>query len=162
MNVAQLKQSRYLTRADVGTGVLVTISDVTQENVAKEGAPEELRWIVHFNELEKGLVLNNTNGMVMAKLFNSDESDDWRGHKVVLYDDPNVSFGGKLVGGIRVRAPRNQPPASAGIATGPLRPLAGPEGQGSPTPQPARRSAPVNRAIEPAPQVVNPEDDTPF
>lgn len=27
---------------------------------------------------------------------------------MVLYDDPNVSFGGKLVGGIRVRAARNQ------------------------------------------------------
>jgi hypothetical protein len=27
----------------------------------------------------------------------------------VVYYDPNVEFGGKLVGGLRVRAPRNQP-----------------------------------------------------
>jgi hypothetical protein len=32
----------------------------------------------------------------------------------VLYHDPNVSFGGKLIGGIRVRAPRKQPVSVTG------------------------------------------------
>lgn len=117
MNVAALKQSNFLTRNDVGKGMLVTIDRLTQENVAKAGAPEELRWCLHFLECEKPMVLNSTNGQIIASITKSDETDHWRGHKIVIYDDPNVSFGGKLVGGIRVRAPRNQPaPAPARAA----------------------------------------------
>jgi len=107
MNVNQLKQSKFLTRADVGRGILVTIhGDVYQENVAKEGAPEELRYCIGFHECEKPMVLNSTNGQMIAKITGSEESEKWNGFKIVLYDDPNVSFGGKLVGGIRVRAPK--------------------------------------------------------
>ena len=108
MNISQLKQSRFLTRADVGRGVLATIKEVYQDNIAKDGAPEELRWCLEFDELDKPLVLNSTNAQIIASVIHSDETDSWKGHKIVLYDDPNVSFGGKLVGGIRVRAPRPQ------------------------------------------------------
>jgi hypothetical protein len=122
MNIAALKQSKFLTRADVGQGALVTIREVHQENVAKEGAPEELRWCISFDEAEKPMVLNSTNGQLIAQITKSDDTDNWAGHKVVLYDDPSVSFGGKLVGGIRVRAPRGQAaakPAPAKVAAKP-------------------------------------------
>lgn len=131
MNIAQLKDSKFLTRADVGKGMLVTIrGDVFQENVAKQGAPEELRWCIQFDECEKPMVLNSTNGQLIAKVTGSEESERWNGHKVVLFDDPTVSFGGKLVGGIRVRAPR-QPPAK-------------------PVPSAIRSAPPV--VVQPAPQ----------
>jgi hypothetical protein len=113
MHVSQLKQSKFLTRADVGKGLLVTIREIFQENVAKEGAPEELRWCLSFDEAEKPMVLNSTNGQIIAAITKSEDTDRWPGHKIVLYDDPNVSFGGKLVGGIRCRAPRNQPAQAA-------------------------------------------------
>ena len=106
MNINQLKNSNFLKKEDVEPAKLVTIRDCTQENVAKEGAPEELRWALHFKELDKPLILNSTNGQIIAKITGSEESDDWDGQKIVLYHDPNVSFGGKLVGGIRVRAPK--------------------------------------------------------
>ena len=51
------------------------------------------------------MVLNSTNIHNCAQACNSQDTDDWVGKKVVLYEDPNVSFGGKLVGGIRLRAP---------------------------------------------------------
>lgn len=86
--------------------MLVTIDKVFQANVAKEGAPEEMRYCVSFLECEKPMVLNSTNGQIIAGVTGSEETDTWTGHKIVLYDDPNVSFGGKLVGGIRCRAPR--------------------------------------------------------
>lgn len=108
MHVSQLKQSKFLTRGDVGSGILVTIREVHQENVAKEGAPEELRWCISFEEADKPMVLNSTNGQLIAQITKSDDTDNWAGQKIVLYDDPSVSFGGKLVGGIRVRAPRGQ------------------------------------------------------
>lgn len=135
MNINQLKQSRFLTRADVGPGTLVTIKEIFQDNVAKEGAPEELRWCISFVELEKPMVLNSTNGQIIAQICKNEDTDHWAGHKVVLYDDPSVSFGGKLVGGIRARAPRNQP---------------------------AQAPKPVARPAQPAPAPVEDGDVTPF
>ncbi len=106
MHISQLKDSKFLTKTDVGTGVIVTIKKLEQENVAKSGAPEELKWVCWFAELDKPMVLNNTNGQIMAMILKSEETDDWSGQQVVLYEDPTIQFAGKIVGGIRVRAPR--------------------------------------------------------
>lgn len=115
MNIKDLKQSRFLTQKDIDRPILVTIAGCEEVNVAKEGAEHEYRWTIRFRELEKPMVLNSTNGQIMAMVFGSEESDDWVGKKIVLYVDPTISFAGKLVGGIRCRAPRNQPvkPVSA-------------------------------------------------
>jgi len=137
MNISQLKESKFLKKEDVGPGMLLTIASVSQENVAKEGAEQELKWVLHFQESEKPMVLNSTNGQLIAKITGSDETDDWQGHKVVLYEDPNISFAGKIVGGIRVRAPR-----------GPAKAM-----PNSTQPQPKRQ--PLNEGAEPA-------DDVPF
>jgi hypothetical protein len=109
VNIAELKESKFLRKEDAGAGILVTIREVHQANVAKEGAPEEMKWVMSFDETDKPLVLNSTNGQIIAQITGSPESDNWTGVKVVLYHDPNVSFGGKLVGGVRIRAPRKQP-----------------------------------------------------
>jgi hypothetical protein len=108
MNLSDLKTSKFLKKEDVGAGALATIHAVSQQNVAMEGAEPDMRAVVHFNEFEKPMVLNSTNGQIIAKIAGVDENIEtaWRGVRVVLYNDPNVSFGGKLVGGIRVRAPR--------------------------------------------------------
>ena len=136
MHVSQLKQSKFLTRADVGKGMLVTIREIFQENVAKEGAPEELRWCLSFDEAEKPMVLNSTNGQIIAAITKSEDTDKWPGSKIVLYDDPNVSFGGKLVGGIRCRAPRNQPAQTAPSAA-PAHGIMG-KPQSAPAPEPSQ------------------------
>jgi hypothetical protein len=105
-NISVLKTSRFLKKEDCQPPVLFTIKSVGEENVAKEGAPEEQRWCVHFVETEKPMVLNATNGQIIAAFTGKENMDDWPGTKVVLYHDPTVSFGGKLIGGIRVRAPK--------------------------------------------------------
>lgn len=127
MHISQLKQSKFLTRGDVGNGLLVTIKEIFQEDVSKEGAPEELKWCISFEEQEKPMVLNSTNGQIIAGITKSEDTDNWPGHKIVIYDDPNVSFAGKLTGGIRVRAPRNQP--------APAKAAARPQGPRTPEPQ---------------------------
>ena len=109
MNISQLKESKFLKKDDCGSGILVTIDHLTHENVAKEGSDPEMKWAVHFKETDKPMVLNSTNAQLIAGITKSEETDDWTGHKIVLYNDPTVSFGGKVMGGIRVRAPRNQP-----------------------------------------------------
>jgi hypothetical protein len=105
-SVSDLKSSKFLKKEDVGEGVIVTIRRVTQENVAKEGVEPEMKWCLHLDEFDKPLVLNSTNGQIIAKItgIENDIEVGWIGKKIVLYDDPNVSFGTKLVGGIRARA----------------------------------------------------------
>lgn len=130
-NISVLKSSKFLTKEDVTPPVLGTIESVHQMNVAKEGAPEELKWVVVFEESEKPMVLNSTNGQLIAQITGSDETDNWPGHKVVLYNDPAVSFGGKITGGIRVRAPKGQgKPAQ-------------PQGERKPDPAPAKPAMPA-------------------
>lgn len=110
MNVNDLRQSRFLTQKEVDPPVLVTIQGCKQENVAMEGADPEYRWTLTFDRLEKPMTLNITNGQIIAAIIGSEESTDWIGHKIVLYKDPNIFFGGKRVGGIRCRAPESPAP----------------------------------------------------
>ena len=72
------------------------------------GEPAELKWALHFEELDKPLIINSTNAELIAKIIGSEDTDDWNGYKIVLYKDDNVSFGGKLVGGIRVRGQKKR------------------------------------------------------
>jgi hypothetical protein len=106
MNINELKKSNFLKKEDVTPPVLATIESVTQQNVAMEGAPQELRWCVHFKDIEKPMVLNSTNGQLIAMILKQEDTDNWAGGRVVLYNDPSIAFQGKLVGGIRVRAPK--------------------------------------------------------
>ena len=107
-NINEMKESKFLRKEDCGRGILVTITKCDQQNVAKEGAPPEMKWCLHFTEQEKPLVLNATNIQIIAAVCGSEETDGWIGKKIVLYHDPNVSFQGKLIGGVRARAPRTQ------------------------------------------------------
>lgn len=108
MKTSELKQSKYLKKEDCGDdGILVTITGLKQENVALDGKPEDMKWLISFKEC-KPMVLNGTNSQLIEKALGSDETDDWIGQKIVLYHDENVSFGGELVGGIRCDVTRTK------------------------------------------------------
>ena len=104
--IHEMLDSKFLKKEDVGGGALFTVESCTQHNVAKQGAEPEMKWCLSFTESEKPLVLNSTNIQLCQRIFNSDDTDDWVGKTIVLYTDPNVSYAGKVVGGIRVRAPK--------------------------------------------------------
>ena len=78
----------------------LTIHFMNQEPV---GDNQELKWILHFREMERGLVLNKTNWYDIEEAYG--DSDDWPDKPIKLYFDPNVMFGGKKRGGLRVRLP---------------------------------------------------------
>lgn len=103
---SEMRESKFLKKEDVGKGALLTVTGCKQFNVAMQGADPEMKWCLLFAEVDKPLVLNSTNIQLCEHVFGSDDTDEWVGKKIVLYTDPNVPFGGKLVGGIRVRAPR--------------------------------------------------------
>jgi hypothetical protein len=96
---SEMRESKFLKQSDVGNGVLWTIHGVERVNVAKEGAEPEYKWAMSFAE---------------------SDTDEWTNKRIVLYTDPNVSYGGKVVGGIRVRAPKKTaaaaPPPPAQVA----------------------------------------------
>lgn len=140
MHISAIKQSKFLTRADVNPPILVTIRGIHQENVAKENEPADMKYAMSFTNHEKPMVLNNTNAQIIAQILKSEETDNWVGKQIVLYDDPNVSFGGKLVGGIRVRAPRVKTAAAP-----------------APAPKPAPAPAPVEPEVPEGD--LNPTDD---
>ena len=119
MHISQLKESKFLKKEECGKGILVTIDHLEQQNVAMSDQPEELKHCLVFREDVKPLVLNNTNAQLIASITGSDETDDWHGHQIVLYNDPTVTNRGKVTGGIRARAPKKQPPRSAPAAAAP-------------------------------------------
>ncbi len=147
-NIAQLRESKFLKKEDCGNGILLTIREVFQQNVAKEGAPPEEKWCVGFDETEKPLVLNSGNAQMIASITGSDETEGWPGHKIVAYNEPSVMYAGKVIGGIRVRAPRGQAARQA------AQPAAT---------QPPRTAAPATAkpASKPAP-AENLDEDVPF
>jgi hypothetical protein len=104
--ISEMKESKFLKQNDVGNGALMTIAGCEKHNVAMAGADPEMKWCLEFAETDKPLVLNMTNMQLCAKALGSEDTDHWIGKRIVLYTDANVSYGGKIVGGIRVRAPK--------------------------------------------------------
>jgi hypothetical protein len=123
--VSEIKESKFLKKEHVGNGVLATISGVVKKNVAREDATPELKWCLLFTEIDRPLVLNSTNLSACEQIAGSDDTDHWVGTRVVLYTDPNISYAGKLVGGIRIRRPKTSSVATAPPLP-PMRPAAEP------------------------------------
>jgi hypothetical protein len=107
--VGEMIESKYLKQSDVEQDSIVTIEKVGKANIAREGDEPEYKWLVRFKEIKKPMVLNSTNIKRLAKACNSDDTDDWAGKQVVLYVDPDVEFAGNVVGGLRIRAHKQQP-----------------------------------------------------
>ncbi len=147
--ICDMIPSNYLKQSDFdANGTIVSVKSLEQKNVAQDDQEPDLKWCIFFNEFDKPMVLNTTNINAMAEACDSDNSDDWMGQEVVVYVDPNINFGGKRVGGLRVRrytqiqtpvtaparvglplgagvasmvsSPTELPPATTTVATAPL------------------------------------------
>lgn len=106
MNINGAFPSTYLKAADLqGRRVSVTIDKVVMEDIGGEHKP-----VVKFHGKDRGIVLNKTNAAMISEIANSDETDDWKGVKVVLYPT-KTDFQGKRVDCIRVDYPGDGKPA---------------------------------------------------
>jgi hypothetical protein len=117
MNINEMTPSKYLKQSDVQGEVLVTVQGLKKVNVAREDDEPEYRWTIKFQEFEKPMVLNTTNIKRMGKAL-GDDTDGWVGGQVVLYVDPDIEFGGNIVGGLRIRNHRKASPLSKPNAQG--------------------------------------------
>ncbi len=101
----------YLKKEDFEKGEekVLTVTGCKMEEIGPE---KDDRPCLSFKETDQKLVLNKTNIALIYAAHETTESEDLKGKKITLYVDKSVSFQGKIVGGIRVRAedPDNEPP----------------------------------------------------
>ena len=104
MNISSAFPSQFLKAADLqGKRVTVTIDKVVMEDIGGEPKP-----IVKFQGKDRGVVLNRTNSNMISEIAGTEETDDWKGVKVVLYPT-KTDFQGKRVDCIRVDYPNGTP-----------------------------------------------------
>jgi len=113
MTFEQMVPSRFLKKEDFPRPAIMTIARFEQENVAREDQEEDNKWVVFFAESDKGLVLGPTNLQLLKIATGVNGPDEAISKKVTVYVDPTVSFGGKVVGGLRIRAPKADGQAEA-------------------------------------------------
>lgn len=89
----------------------VTIERVAVETLTRENESDDHKYILYFAGKQKGMVLNVTNEEWMTATFGVPPGNDpatlsahFAGASVTIYVDPNIKFGGKRVGGLRLMA----------------------------------------------------------
>jgi hypothetical protein len=103
MKVAELKPSKYLKAlVDIPKGKesIVTITDVTREEGEGDNGPYTLT-LMHVQEFDKPVKLNSGMLDTVAELC-GDDTDDWKGKKVTLFNTVE-RFGGKKYDVIRIK-----------------------------------------------------------
>lgn len=112
---SEMIKSTYLKSVDIPSPVIVTVASVKSVNIAKEDEEPNYKWVMKFEEFERGLILNGTNIKIAEKVFASGNTDRWIGREIVLYTDPTVQYAGQMVGGLRLRG-QEKAPVKAGKA----------------------------------------------
>jgi len=112
-NVRLMLQGKWLSQAEVPHPIVVTIRAITQDAGKSGRDGPDIKWIMWFQEMRKGLPLNKTVVKTLAAAF-GDETDMWIGRKVRMYVDPSVMFAGETVGGIRLQPPKGATPGFQG------------------------------------------------
>ena len=114
--------SKYLTKNDVEDGIILTIKGFQYEDIEGDNGAEQ-KLIMYFQEDYPPMVVNRTNAQLLAIVTGAKASGEVIGKEIVVYNDPSISFGGKVTGGIRIKkvqaAPKRAAPASINV------PLAG-------------------------------------
>lgn len=131
--ISEMLPSNYLKQSDFPDDYVVTVRSIEKKNIAMDGKAPDYKWLAYYAEFEKPMVLNSTNIQLMAKATGSEDTDDWIGKQIIVFVDENVSFGGELVGGLRIRkhkvaapatAPRRAPSFAAPVAAPKVAPVA--------------------------------------
>jgi hypothetical protein len=106
MRANQAYPKKYLASADVKERPRVAvIAHLAQEEVGKGDEAAE-KWVLHFEDGVKPIVLNRTNWEILEDAFG--DSDDWPGHKVKI-KCARTLFQGKMTDCIRLEAIKPAP-----------------------------------------------------
>jgi len=108
MNASDLfPPSEFLKSEDVeanGGEMQLTIKGIAFKDYEEDDGKKTRKGILSFSEMDKKMSLNVTNTRVLITMFGDKDIDvGWIGKPVVLYVDPNVPYGTKIVKGLRIR-----------------------------------------------------------
>lgn len=109
LDAADFLGGRYLVKEQISSPVVATITEVWAERFAYS---QKTKLVVSFRELPKPLILNTENTAWLAQHFGTTKTIHWRG-PVTIYVNPHVTYGGKVVGGIRFKQANPQSPTMA-------------------------------------------------
>lgn len=123
MKIGDAYPSPYLKASEFEKDTLLTMARVDIEEVAGD----EHKPVLYFHERTKGVVLNRTNARTITEAYGED-TDEWSGQKIVVFQMMTQNPRGEPVMGIRVRKPK--PPKAAALPNPP-----------SPKPAPTARRA---------------------
>ena len=101
-STSEMIVTKYMGHGDVDPPLVVTVKTVTLEDVGRGDDEKEQRWFLWFHEHKKGMRLNVTTIRILEAAWGM-HTDLWIGKRLKLWWDPTVLFGGKPVGGIKVR-----------------------------------------------------------
>jgi hypothetical protein len=97
----------YLKKEDVLQPATVNITGVYEDEMPDE---DGRKLVARFAEFGRPMVLNKTNIKRLCQIFGTVDTSEWRG-PITLYVDQNIEFGGRIVGGLRVRPAQANGPA---------------------------------------------------
>jgi hypothetical protein len=103
--------SKYLGKGDVGEdGIVVTIKGFRNKTLESDDGNEE-KIVMHFLEDVKPMVINRTNSQLIGVCTGAKTAGEAKGKQIVVYNDPTISFGGKITGGLRIKKISGAPKA---------------------------------------------------
>ena len=100
--LSDYRGSSYLKAADLGKREVPVVIEGIEAETVDEG---DRKLVARFEGKSKALIFNDTNLEVIEQRCGPD-TEDAVGSNWIMYVDPDVRYGGKKVGGIRLRAPR--------------------------------------------------------
>ena len=112
VNLEEFVGSQYLSKDDLAPGEETTVT-IAEVSIATMRESNRKKPVLRFKEFHKGLVLNNTNNKRLQRILGVTKGSELLGRHVVLYVDEEVAFGGKCVGGIRIKRASEQSVAAA-------------------------------------------------
>jgi hypothetical protein len=98
---------KYLTKEDFPEPQELLVEAAREEETQPLGKEPEIKWVLYFEGLTKGLPMNLTNSQFMEKLTGSEFPEDWVGATVEAFNDESVMMGAERVGGVRLREPQS-------------------------------------------------------
>jgi hypothetical protein len=102
-----------MLKAGPKRGVITSGGEVRNfEAKAGQRAQRQLVIAIDFGTEEKKFGLNQSNLKTLIDAFGGNTAE-WVGKEIALYFDPNVSFGGRTVGGVRIKVPAKRQAAPA-------------------------------------------------
>jgi hypothetical protein len=113
-SIHDLKTSKFLKKTDLGDDeeMILTVKRLELEvNVGTEEKPD-YKNALHFEELDKAMVMNWTNLQLASIALKTEDYTEWVGKRLLVWFDPSVQFKGEIKGGLRIRkAPSGTPAA---------------------------------------------------